>query len=82
MPFFAFGDAAPRIEGLQALLMSLFEVDRRITEAPYVTLWLVDDIRRWVGRGFSLLVQLVDAYETLGDEFTEMQHGGDNHPVR
>ena len=78
--FFEFGDNYPRLGAVRALLTCLFEVGRRIREAPYLTFMLVDDMERWAIRGFSLLVRLVEAYETLGEEMPDMEPGGNIFP--
>ena len=80
MPFFDFGPNYPRLGAAQALIWTLSEVNLRIRHAPYVTLWLVEDLERWVSRGFNILVQLVEAYEALGEEFPEMEPGDNVHP--
>ena len=80
MPFFDFGPNYPRLGAVQALLWTLSEVNLRIRHAPYLTLMLVDDLERWVNQGFSFLIRLVEAYETLGEEFPEMEPGGNVYP--
>ena len=80
MPFFDFGRDYPRLGAVRALLWCLCEVDRRIRHPPYITLYIVEDIERWISRGLTLLTELVDAYEEVGDEFPDNQVGGNIFP--